>query len=124
MTEQRSVQPDLSQSLLLQALEQMSGIDTRLSTLSGQVTEIIREQQRVAEGRKGIYDKINRIDGLAAEMARIAPLVADHEKKHNQAAGAVSLGRSLMALAGGVFGAAATLAVKWLTDGGQPPHHP
>lgn len=117
------VQPDMSQSLLLQALEQLSGLDRSLGILQGQCNEIIREQQRAADGRKEIYDKVNRIPAIEAELDRLSPLVDGHEKKSNRADGALSAGRALLAFVSGGVGAALTLVFKWLTEGGPPPHH-
>jgi hypothetical protein len=116
------IEPSLSQSLLLQALEQLSGVDQRIGILQGQCIEILREQQRAADGREKIYAKINHIDVLAVEIARLAPMVDRHERKYNETRGAMSFGRTLLSLLSGAAGAGLALLAKWLTQG-QPPHH-
>lgn len=115
------IAPDMSQSLLLQALEQLSGVDQRLGVLQGQANEIIREQQRAADGRRELYAKVNRIDAIEATVDRIAPLVDAHEKQKNRADGALSLGRTVLAMSSGAFGAAIALLAKWLTEGRPHP---
>jgi hypothetical protein len=113
-------QPSLSQSLLLQALEQISALDTKIGVVQGQNNLIIAEQKSAAEGRRLMYEKINRIDVLEAAVHRIAPLVDKHEEKHNQAAGAMWLGKTLWALGAGAAGALlASIAGKF---GLGPPH--
>jgi hypothetical protein len=118
--ERGDIQPSMSQSLLLQIIEQLSGVDQRIGILQGQNQEIIREQLRGDIARKEIYEKVNKIPAIVAEVERLSPLVDAHEKKHNQAQGALSLGRVLLAGCGGLFGAAGALLVSWLT--GHPPH--
>lgn len=120
----QEVQPSLSQSLLLQVMEQLSALDGKIGVLQGQCNIIITEQERAAEGRRVIYAKLNKIDVIEAELGRIAPLVDAHETKSNRAAGAMSLGRAMLAFSSGAAGALITLAIKWLTDGGGRPPHP
>jgi len=115
------VTPTFGQSLLLQALEQLSGLERQIGHLQGQANIIISEQEHAAEGRRVIYEKLNKLDALTATVERIAPLVDVHEKKHNQATGALSLGKTLWAAGAGAFGAAITFLFHWLT-GGRPPH--
>lgn len=110
----REIQASISQSLLLQIAEQLSGVDQRIGVLQGQTMEIIREQARAADGRKTIYDQMNRIPGIEAAIARIAPLVDKHETKHNEASGALSLGRLLLPMGSGAVGAGLTIVAKKL----------
>jgi hypothetical protein len=113
-------QPSLSQSLLLQALEQISALDTKIGVVQGQNNLFIAEQKSAAEGRRLMYEKIKGIDVLEAAVHRIAPLVDKHEEKHNQAAGAMWLGKTLWALGAGAAGALlASIAGKF---GRGPPH--
>jgi hypothetical protein len=115
------VTPTFGQSLLLQALEQLSGLERQIGNLQGQANIIIAEQEHAAEGRRVIYEKLNKLDTLAATVERIAPLVDDHERKHNRQTGAMTLGKTLWAAAAGALGAAITFLFHWLT-GGRPPH--
>lgn len=114
--------PDMSQVLLQEVLKQLSEVGGRLGVLQGQASEIIREQQRAADGRKEIYAKVNRIPAIEAELGRLSPLVDRHERKQNEAAGAMWLGKVMLPMGSGVFGAGLTLAIKWLSEGRAP--HP
>lgn len=116
------VQPSVSQSLLLQALEQISAIDGKIGVLQGQNNLILADQKSAADGRKAIYDKLNRVDVLASTVDRIAPLVDKHEATHQQAAGAMSLGKWLWTISAGAIGAGLTMIVQRVTGGGVP--HP
>lgn len=115
-----SVKPDLEQSLLLQALEQLSGLERQIGHLQGQANLIITEQSHAAEGRRVMYDKLNKIDALSATVERIVPLVDAHERSHNQATGAMWLGKTLWAAGAGAIGAGLTFAFHWLFGGGRP----
>lgn len=114
MPDRDNIQSSMSQSLLLQIIEQLSGVDQRIGVLQGQTMEVIREQQRAADGRKLIWDQMNRIPGIEASIARLSPLVDKHEVKHNEARGAMSLGRMLVPLLSGVAGGALTVVAKKL----------
>lgn len=114
------VTPSIANTLQLEILQQVSSLGIALGNLQGQANIIIREQERAAEGRRLMYEKLNRIDTLAQIVERITPLVDAHEKKHNQAAGMMLLGRTLWAASAGAIGAGATLAAQWLM--GKPPH--
>lgn len=100
---------DLSQSLLLQALDQLGGLSREVSIVQGQNNIIIQEQERAAAGRAIMHEKLNKIDGLSQTVDRISPLVDKHEDKHNQAIGAMWLGRTLWIVVSGAVGAAVTL---------------
>lgn len=100
---------DLSQSLLLQALDQLGGLSREVSIVQGQNNIIIQEQERAAAGRAVMHAKLNKIDGLSQIVDRISPLVDKHEDKHNQAIGAMWLGRTLWIVVSGAVGAAVTL---------------
>lgn len=100
---------DLSQSLLLQALDQLGGLSREVSIVQGQNNIIIQEQERAAEGRRLMHEKLNKMDMLTANVDRISPLVDKHEDKHNQAIGAMWLGRTLWIIVSGAVGAAITL---------------
>lgn len=103
------IKPDLGQSLQLQALEQLAGLSREVSIVQGQNNIIIKEQERAAAGRAVMHEKLNKIDTLAATVERIAPLVDAHEKQHNQAIGAMWLGRTLWIIVSGGVGAAITI---------------
>lgn len=100
---------DLSQSLLLQALDQLGGLSREVSIVQGQNNIIIQEQERAAAGRAVMHEKLNKIDGLSQIVDRIAPLVDAHEKQYNQAIGAIWLGRTLWVVVSGAVGAAITI---------------
>lgn len=106
------IKADLSQSLQLELLQQMGGLSQQIGVVQGQNIIIIKEQERAAEGRRLMHDKLNKIDTLAATVERIAPLVDAHEKQHNQAIGAIWLGRTLWVVISGSVGAAITLLMN------------
>ena len=112
----RAGPPSMDQQLLLQVTRQLSSFDEKFGILQGQNTEIIREQQRVAEQRTRMYEQINRIDRIASELERITPMVDAHEAKHNRNAGAMTFGKALLALFSGAVGALMTLSIKFMTD--------
>jgi hypothetical protein len=112
MPDRDNIQASMSQSLLLQIIEQLSGVDQRIGVLQGQTMEVIREQARAADGRKLIWEQMNRIPGIEATIARMGPLVDKHETKHNEAAGALSLGRIMLGLVSGALGAGLTIVAK------------
>ena len=115
------IKPDLGQSLQLQALEQLAGLSREVSIVQGQNNIIIQEQARAATGRAAMYEKLNKIDTLAATVERIAPLVDAHEKQHNQAIGAMWFGRALWGICAGAVGAGITMLLNRLGFG-PPPH--
>lgn len=93
MTEARV---SLEQSLLLQAIEQISAVDHKIGVLQGQMNHVI-----------GIQEKLDKIDAIGNTVARIAPLVDKHEQKHNREEGAKTFALS----AGSVIGKLAQLIV-------------
>lgn len=111
------IKPDLGQSLQLQALEQLAGLSREVSIVQGQNNIIIQEQARAATGRAAMYEKLNKIDILAATVDRITPLVQKHEDRHNQAIGAMWAGRAIWGISAGAIGAAITLLINKLGFG-------
>lgn len=111
------VRPDLSQSLLLEMMQQVSALSGQIGVVQGQNNLIIAEQKHAAEGRQVIYAKLSRIDTIEQTVVRIAPLVDKHEKTHNETTGALTLGKTLWAAGAGAFGAGATFLVQWVTGG-------
>lgn len=111
----------LEQSLQLQALEQMSEISSSLGILQGQMNLVLSEQQRAAEKRERMYEKLNKIDIIEQQLERIVPLVDKHEEHHNHRVGAVNLGRLIWGLLAGGAGAGILSLVEWLT--GKATHH-
>jgi len=106
--------PDITHSLLLQVIEQISGLDHRVGHLQGQNNIIITEQQRAAEGRKETHDRLRKLEqsasGSATTLERIAPLVEAHETTYQRGIGAAWLWRILWGLLAGGSGA----GVLWL----------
>src|SRR4051812_25373111 len=98
------VTPSLSQSMLPQLMEQLSAVDGKIGVLQGQANVIIKVQENAATGREVMYDKMNAMDVVAAEVKRLTPLVDGHEKKQNQATGAMWLGKTLWAVCAGAIG--------------------
>lgn len=86
---------DLTQQLLLQLMNEVGAVGTRVADIAGQLTLILQEQHRAADGRQDIYVRLNKLELAAAEVARITPLVDKHETAHNQTAGAIGFGRFL-----------------------------
>ena len=82
----------------------ISGSTARSAWCKGQNNLIIAEHKSAAEGHRLMYEKINRIDVIEAALNRIEPQVDKHEEKHNLAAGAVWLGKTLWALGSGAAG--------------------
>lgn len=115
------VKPDISQSLLLQALEQISMLDGKIGVVQGQNNIIIADQAQAAQGRQKIYEKLNKIDVMSATMDRIVPLVDKHEARHNKTQGAMSLGRVLWGMSAGAIGAGITMLLQWFAGGRSHP---
>jgi hypothetical protein len=118
------IAPSISQSLLLQVIEQLSGVDQRIGVLQGQANEIIKEQGRAADGRKEIYEKLGVIPALQARLDRIEPLVDRHEGIHKYSAGAVSFGKTVWLTFAGAFGALLAMVAQWAVGllSGIKPH--
>lgn len=116
----QEVQPSFSNSLQLEILQQVSSLGIALGNLQGQANLIISEQATAAASRKAIYDKLSRLEAMEGTLARITPLVDKHEKQHNEAAGAMWLGKTLWAAGAGGVGAAGTLLMQWITGGRHP----
>jgi hypothetical protein len=91
-----SIQPaDLTQQLLLQLMNEVGALGTKLGDVAGQNTLILQEQKRAADSRQVVYDKLNRFEVAAAEVARLTPLVNKLDEHHNQTVGAIGFGRFL-----------------------------
>lgn len=116
------IKPDLGQSLQLQALEQLAGLSREVSIVQGQNNIIIKEQERAAQGRAVMHEKLNKIDALSITVERIAPLVDAHEKTAQRALGALVIGRVLWGILAGGVGAGATMIIGWLSGVRPPPH--
>ncbi len=86
---------NLTESLLLQLMNEVGALGTKLGDVAGQNTLIMQEQKRAADGRQFIYDRLNKFDIAAAEVARLTPLVNKLDEHHNQTVGALGLGRFL-----------------------------
>lgn len=86
---------DLTQQLLLQLMNEVGALGTKLGDVAGQNTLILQEQQRSAGARQVMYDKLNKFDITAAEVTRLTPLVNKLDEHHNQTVGALGLGRFL-----------------------------
>jgi hypothetical protein len=111
----------LSEQLLLELLSDVSGLRSQISNVQGQNNMIIAEQQRAAEGRVQLYDRMRVLEEAAGTVKRIAPLVDKHETRHNETSGAMSFGRTLWAAFGGGIGAALAFLFHWLTSVGRLP---
>jgi hypothetical protein len=89
-------EPSLTQSFLLQALEQISALDSKIGVVQGQNNLIIAEQRTAAERRRLVHEKINRIDVIDGTLERIEPSV-DQARGEAQSGGRRSLvGKNLM----------------------------
>jgi hypothetical protein len=102
-----------STSLLLQALEQISGLERQIGIVQGQNVVIINEQARATEGRKETHDRLRKLEQTAndsaATLTRIAPLVDGHEKTYQRGVGAAWLWRIVWGTIAGAAGALMTL---------------
>lgn len=105
----------LSQQLLMELLNNVANLTTQVGNLQGQANIIIAEQERAAEGRTQLYERVRKVEEAAAIVARIAPLVEDHEKKYQRGIGAMWLGKALWAACAGGVGAGAASLVHYLT---------
>ncbi len=105
----------LSQQLLMELLNNVAALSGQVGNLQGQANIIIAEQERAAEGRAQLYERLRKVEESAAIVARIAPLVEDHEKKHQRGIGAMWLGKTLWAAGAGGAGAALASLLHYLT---------
>jgi hypothetical protein len=103
---EKTIQPNLTQDLLLQVIEQLSAVAGSVGILQGQINIVIAENQLAAQKRQAMYEKLNKIDSIESTMKRIEPLVDKHEERHNQAVGAWHFGRWIWTVIAGGAGAA------------------
>jgi hypothetical protein len=120
---EKIIQPNLTQDLLLQVIEQLSAVAGSVGVLQGQINIVIAENERAAQKRQAMYERLNRIDSIESTLKRIEPLVDKHEERHNQAVGAVHFGRWIWTVIAGGAGAAVMTAIQWFT-GSHPGQHP
>ena len=97
-------------TLLQRILEQ--GAEARAN-----IRLLLDDREAAAQSRREIYQGIAKLDttvaGLGQRVARIEPLVDQHEASHNKAAGVVWAARSAWAVAGaGVLAGCGWLARK------------
>jgi hypothetical protein len=114
---EKIIQPNLTQDLLLQVIEQLTAVSGSIGILQGQINLLIAENQRAAQTRQAMYEKLNKIDPIESTLKRIEPLVDKHEERHNQAVGAVHFGRWIWTVIAGGAGAAVMTFVQWLIGG-------
>ena len=117
MSTEKIIQPNLTQDLLLQVIEQLSAVAGSVGVLQGQINIVIAENERAAQKRQAMYERLNRIDSIESTLKRIEPLVDKHEERHNQAVGAVHFGRWIWTVIAGGAGAAVMTFVQWLIGG-------
>jgi hypothetical protein len=120
---EKIIQPNLTQDLLLQVIEQLSAVAGSVGVLQGQINIVIAENERAAQKRQAMYERLNRIDSIESTLKRIEPLVDKHEERHNQAVGAVHFGRWIWTVIAGGAGAAIMSAIQWFS-GSHPGQHP
>jgi hypothetical protein len=89
---EKIIQPNLTQDLLLQVIEQLTAVAGSIGVMQGQINLLIAENERAAQERQAMYERLNRMDSLESTLKRIEPLVDKHEERHNQAVGAVHFG--------------------------------
>jgi hypothetical protein len=113
---------EISNSLLLQALNDIGALGQQIAVVQGQNTEIINEQRNAAAGRRETHERLRQLEMTsarsAAELERIGPLVDGHEKAHQRSVGMVWLVRALWLALAGLCGAAGALATLF----GLRPH--
>jgi hypothetical protein len=120
---EKTIQPNLTQDLLLQVIEQLSAVAGSVGILQGQINIVIAENQLAAQKRQAMYEKLNKIDSIESTMKRIEPLVDKHEERHNQAVGAWHFGRWIWTVIAGGAGAAIMSGIQWFS-GSHPGQHP
>ena len=123
MSTEKTIQPNQTQHLLLQVIEQLTAVAGSIGVMQGQINLLIAENQRAAQTRKTMYEKLNKIDPIESTLKRIEPLVDKHEERHNQAVGAVRFGRWIWTVIAGGAGAAIMSAIQWFS-GSHPGQHP
>jgi hypothetical protein len=84
---EKTIQPNQTQHLLLQVIEQLTAVASSIGVMQGQINLLIAENQRAAQTRQTMYKKLNKIDPIESTLKRIEPLVDNHEERHNQAVG-------------------------------------
>lgn len=109
-------------SLELQVLSELGVLQRQVGIVQQQNQHIIAEQERAADGRRVIYEKLGTLALVEKEVARLSPLVDDHEKKHQRAIGAVSFGRVIWMMLSGSAGAGVVVLLQMLTGRGPPAH--
>ena len=117
MSTEKTIQPNQTQHLLLQVIEQLTAVAGSIGVMQGQINLLIAENQRAAQTRQAMYEKLNKIDPIESTLKRIEPLVDKHEERHNQAVGAVHFGRWIWTVIAGGAGAAVMTFVQWLIGG-------
>ncbi|KIZ47403.1 MULTISPECIES: hypothetical protein [Rhodopseudomonas] len=111
-----------SERLQLDILQTLGTLQQQVGVLQAQCAHIIKSQDEADVRRRDMYGKLNRIDGIQADLNRITPLVEAHERKHQRNIGAVWLMRALWTIGGGAAGAT---MVSWISKlFGAPPPHP
>jgi chromosome segregation ATPase len=114
----------LAQSLLLQALEQLAGLQSQVATVDSQNVLILKQHERADESRREMHVEIGElkrdIATIKHALERVVPMVDAHEKAANQAHGAALAMRILWTTCAGALGAAATWLITWLSGIHKP----
>jgi len=114
----------LEQRLLSQAIQQLSGLDSKIGVLQGQMAAVVTSIARAEELRNAMSDRLHKLDHIENTLDRIVPLVDKHEERHNKTEGAMHLGKGLWTLlAGSGVGAAVTTIIQFFV-GNHPGHAP
>lgn len=97
-------------SLVLQALNELSILQRDIGLLQGQAATIRENQVHAASDSRAIHQTVTVVATdfavLKQTVERIAPLVDEHERKHQRGLGIVWLIRSGWLLGGGLIVAA------------------
>lgn len=101
-------------SLHLEILAELGVLSRQLGNVEAQNTLIIAEQERAAEGRQAMYQRLGALEIVAAEVKRLTPLVDNHEIKYQQSKGAAIALKALWGAMAGGGGAAVVLIARKL----------